>query len=141
MLTAVLDTNVLVSGLCRYFGSDTYEIVRAIGVKWNLAATPQIFLEYQDVLLRSRIRKLTGLSVSDTERILDYIADVAEKTSTYYSWRPNLPDESDNKFVDCAIACQAKFIVTGNRRHFDCSELGPFLFLVVGPCEFAELIR
>jgi len=141
MLKAVLDTNVLVSGACRYIDSDTYEIVRTMGVKWNIAMTPQIFLEYQDVLLRPRIRKLTGLSVSETEEILDYIACISEKTTTFYSWRPNLSDESGNKFVDCAVACRAGFIVTGNRRHFDCPDLGPFAFQVVGPREFVKQIR
>ena len=140
MLVAVLDTNVLVSGLCRYEGAPSYRIVRSMGIEWIPALTPAIFLEYEAVLSRQHIQNLTGLSSEDMVRVLDYIADVAEQHMAFYTWRPNLRDEADNMFVDCAVVAGAEYIVTGNKKHFQDPELGPFEFDVVTPAEFARLL-
>jgi len=138
LLCAVLDTNVLISGLCRYEGAASYRIVQSMGVEWALALTPAIFLEYEAVLSRENIRSLTRLSRAEVKHVLDYVAHVAEQSTTYYTWRPNLRDESDNMFVDCAVVARADYIITGNKRHFTVAELGPFEFEVVTPAEFAR---
>ncbi len=39
------------------------------------------------------------------------------KTDVYYRWNLIKQDTDDNKFVDCAIAANANFIVT-NDKHF-----------------------
>ena len=31
---------------------------------------------------------------------------------------PDLPDPDDAKFVQCAVAAKAEYLVTGNKRHF-----------------------
>ena len=141
MLLAVLDTNVLVSGLCRYPGSATFEIVRTMGRFWQLAVTAQIFHEYEDVLRRPRIRKVTGLRPQEVDAVLDYIAQVGQETTTYYYWRPNLPDESDNKFVECAVSSCADYIVTGNRAHFVRSELLRSGLRLSPPRSFSRFLR
>ena len=43
-------------------------------------------------------------------------------------------------FVECAVVAGAAYLVTGNKRHFDDSELGPFEFEVVEPAAFARLL-
>ena len=139
-LRAVLDTNVLVSGLCRKEDSPTSQIVRCMGIDWVLALTPAIFLEYEDVLSRRDILALTGLSRREAAQVLDYVADCAVRCIVHYTWRPNLQDESDNVFVDCAVAASAQYLVTGNKKHFRHAELGPFEFEVVSPSEFARLL-
>ncbi len=73
-MPAVLDTNVLVSGLARYEASATFGVVQAMGRKWDLAITPAIFLEYEDVLGREGIRRLTGLTTREVTHVLDYMA-------------------------------------------------------------------
>ncbi len=35
------------------------------------------------------------------------------------------PDPADSKFLHCAHASQAEFIVTGNKRHFPDAPYGP----------------
>ena len=141
MLRAVLDTNVLVSGLCRYEGTAAYRVVKTMGVQWHLALTPAVFLEYQDVLTRASIRELTGLSARQVSDVLDYIADAAERYLVRYLWRPNLVDESDNMFVECAVVSRAKYIITGNTKHFRTAELGPFEFEAITPAGFARQLR
>jgi predicted nucleic acid-binding protein len=135
-MLAVLDTNVLVSGLCRFEGSATYEVVRSMGIHWDLAITPAVFLEYQDVLLRPGVRRLTGLSGKETERALRYIAMMGLQFSQSYLLRPNLLDESGNMFVECAVTSGADCLVTGNVRDFRQGELGPYGFEIIEPRRF-----
>ncbi|MDD5641907.1 MAG: PIN domain-containing protein, partial [Syntrophales bacterium] len=47
-------------------------------------------------------------------------------------------DPADNKFLECALACQADFLITGNTKHFSFKEFHQTK--VVGPGEFLELI-
>jgi predicted nucleic acid-binding protein len=44
-------------------------------------------------------------------------------THIYYSWRPNLRDESDNHLVELAVAGGATAIVTLNIRDLQNAEL------------------
>lgn len=41
-----------------------------------------------------------------------------EWVNKYYHWNLITTDPDDNKFVDCAFACQAKFIVSED-KHFN----------------------
>jgi len=134
----VLDTNVLVSGLARYRNSAACAVVRSMGKYWDLAITPSIFLEYEEVLSRPTIRKLTRLTAYETATVLDTIGVLGLHTAVYYSWRPNLLDERDNKFIDCAVSADVDYLVTGNARHFRSMELGPFDFEIVSPSQFVK---
>ena len=115
-----------------------YAVVRSMGKEWDLAITPSIFLEYEAVLYRPHIRKLTRLNANETTTVLNYIAIIGLRTAVYYSWRPNLLDERDNEFIDCAVSADVDFLVTGNARHFRSLELGPFDFEIVSPSQFAK---
>ncbi len=139
-MLAVLDTNVLVSGLARFEASATFAVVRTMGKAWDLAITPLIFLEYEDVLCRESIRHLTGLTTHEVKDVLNYIAYAGLQTSIFYSWRPNLADECDDKFVECAVAARANYLITGNIRHYRNIDLGPFEFDVVTPREFLRVL-
>ena len=37
-------------------------------------------------------------------------------TKIYYRWK-SLPDENDNKFVDCAIAANADYLITNDTNY------------------------
>jgi putative PIN family toxin of toxin-antitoxin system len=48
------------------------------------------------------------------------------------------PDESDNRFLECAHTSGADYLVTGNKRHF----LFPTYegIAIVSPAEFAQIL-
>jgi predicted nucleic acid-binding protein len=52
-----------------------------------------------------------------------------------FAWRPNLADESDNKFVEAAIHTGAA-IITYNQRDFMVGDLKPYGWSVMSPQEF-----
>jgi len=49
--------------------------------------------------------------------------------------RPNLPDEGDNIFIECAFVGQADYLLTNNLRDFLRGEL-MFPFKICTPQEF-----
>jgi predicted nucleic acid-binding protein len=59
----------------------------------------------------------------------------------YYLLRPNLPDESDNIFVECAFASNSEYLVTSNVRDFKRGELKGFGFQIVTPKELYDILE
>ncbi|MDB2673640.1 putative toxin-antitoxin system toxin component, PIN family [Akkermansiaceae bacterium] len=103
-----MDTNVLVAGACRHDGSLAYRVLMAVlDRQIPIMLTEGIVAEYADVLGRPAVRKLTGLTVKqNADLILDLISQ-SHQTQLHFSWRPNLLDETDNKFIEAAIAATA----------------------------------
>ncbi len=56
-------------------------------------------------------------AAQNTIRTLLLLPNVT-KSDVYYNWALLRDDPDDDKFVDCAIAANANYIVT-NDRHFD----------------------
>ncbi|WP_229235521.1 MULTISPECIES: putative toxin-antitoxin system toxin component, PIN family [Emticicia] len=48
-----------------------------------------------------------------------------EYITRYFAWNLIQSDPDDNKFVDCAIACNATYLVSQD-RHFDVLKQIPF---------------
>ncbi len=55
--------------------------------------------------------------------ILGSLAQTGRWVTTYYGWRPNLPDEADNHLIELAVAGQTAAIVTHNGRDLARGEL------------------
>lgn len=112
-MRVVLDTNVLVSGLLSPFGP-CGQIVRMLtsGVL-VLCVDSRILLEYDEVLRRPKF----GLDPSRVDILMEYIETVAEVYATIPLARP-LPDEDDSPFLEVALASGARFLVSGNLKHF-----------------------
>jgi putative PIN family toxin of toxin-antitoxin system len=119
----VMDTNVLVSGLCRYENSPTYKILRGVhNREIPIALNQKLFLEYESVLYRKEILQLTGATTKETKLILDALLALALESESYYLWRPNLKDESDNFVLEVAVTTSA-FLITKNIKDFKSGEL------------------
>ena len=59
----------------------------------------------------------------------------------YFKWNIITNDFDDNKFVDCAFACRANYIVT-NDNHFQEAANSPFpVFNVINLDDFSELMK
>lgn len=135
----VLDTNVLVAGACRHKKSMAYRVLMAVlHRRVPLMLTEGIVAEYADVLSRPRVRKLTGLTAKQNSDLILELISLSHQTQLHFSWRPNLFDEADNKFVEAAIAATA-IIITYNVRDFICVDLVKHGWDVMTPVDFATL--
>lgn len=135
-----LDTNVVFSALYSNLGASHYILRLIFDEKVKLALSTPVFFEYYDVLTRKKNLSKLNLSISEIESILDLIALLSRKHSIYFLLRPNLIDESDNIFYECAFASNSKYLVTSNIRHFKGSELKGFNFKIVTPGKFYKLL-
>ncbi len=111
MLIIVLDTNILLVSIAT---KSKYRPIfdALIAGKYVLALSNSILSEYIEILEQ----KTTSVIASNIAELLLNLKNMV-KTDVYYRWNLIKQDTDDNKFVDCAIAANANFIVT-NDKHF-----------------------
>jgi putative PIN family toxin of toxin-antitoxin system len=135
----ILDTNVLVAGLCRRQNSPSYRILQQVQKEViPLALTHKLCLEYESVLTRDKILKLIKSRREAVNLILNALVALAQKSETYYLWRPNLADEKDNFIVEAAVATGG-MIITKNLADFRSGELKFPELMVLTPQQFCDL--
>lgn len=128
-----IDTNVLVQvfGNAGPFGRITDALQRGT---LELAVSNEILLEYEETLTR-----LSGQGRWQTVwSFLDGISRLHNNVlyvEPSYRFDAIVADPDDNKFVDCAIAADADFIVT-NDRHFDVLNSSGYKLRAIAPDEF-----
>lgn len=109
----VLDTNVLVSSAIKKLGSESHLVDLVAATLLDCIVSNAILIEYAEVLHRPKLK----LERSGA----DYLLQVISRRATLVAPTNRLtisPDESDNRFLECAEAAEADFLVTGNKRHF-----------------------
>ena len=80
--------------------------------------TPALFLQYEDVLKRPEQLLASRLTPAQVDEILAALTSAAEPVTIHYSWRPQLPDPTDEIVLEAAVNGQADAFVTNNVRHF-----------------------
>lgn len=113
-MRAVVDTNVLVSGLM-HTGRMAAMVLEAMARRQLVpVVSAEVMAEYQRVLPRPRLR----LPVADVSMALNLLAGMADWVLVPpYSDHPPLPDPSDWPFIGCALATGCP-VITGSQRHF-----------------------
>ena len=140
-MVVTMDTNVLLAAHISQSGA-SYKILRLIiDERISLALSTQILLEYDEVLKREEILKLTRLNIKQVEDVLDLLVLLAQKQKIYYRLRPNLRDENDNLFAECAFASNSSYLITSNIRDFKGGELRGFEFKALTPKDFYQMWR
>lgn len=97
-----------------------------------------LYAEYEAVLSRERLFRNCALDTGERTALFDAYLSVCRWTRVYFSWRPNVPDESDNHVVELAVAGGAAAIVTRNIRDFARMELRFERLAVIGPDELLK---
>lgn len=133
-MRVVVDTNVLLTSISSL--SKTHKIFqKLINGEIEIAVTTDILLEYEEIFLRQTNPILTTYIM----RVLNELPNINLITK-YYFWLFVINDPDDNKFVDCAIAFNANYIIT-NDKYFNV--LKDILFpevKVITPLDFINLL-
>jgi len=129
MINAVLDTNVIVSGLLTERGNSALIIDAFKEKQFNLFYNSEILAEYYDVLCRDKF----GLPVEDIDELLEQIKNIGVPIMPVFS-DISFMDEDDRIFYDTAKTASA-YLVTGNIRHY------PQEQLIIPPVDFIVLIN
>lgn len=112
-LRLVIDTNIIVSAALRPDGLQRTVLVRALARPARLYASEAIFAEYRSVLARPEVRIRKGLQ----HQLLQLIRNQSHFVTVFRTLDVT-KDPGDNKFLECADAARADYLVTGNLRHF-----------------------
>ena len=74
-------------------------------------------IEYEAVLSRPQQLSATGLTVEETNAVLDGFAALTEPVQLRFLWRPRLKDPNDEMILETAVNGRANRLVTFNLRH------------------------
>ena len=108
----VLDTNCLIAALARR--SEFHPIWKGFqNGEYTLCVTNEIIEEYQEIIARK-----TSAIVAENVVNLLLKSDNVEFIDAYFSLKLIEADPDDNKFVDCAFAANATYIVSDD-KHFN----------------------
>lgn len=108
----VLDTNCLLVSISKY--GEAYPVWRGfLDGKYTLCVSTDILEEYEEI-----IANLTTPDVA--KNVVDAILKRknVERVDPHFHWHLITADPDDNKFVDCAFAAGATYIVSED-SHFD----------------------
>jgi uncharacterized protein len=100
--------------------------------KIQIYATPAILTEYEEVLRRSKFSRVSPKVVNGALELIRRVAILNPTDTLAVS-----SDESDNRFLECAEAADADYLVTGNKRHFPAQWKKT---VVIGARELVELL-
>ena len=131
----VLDTNCLLASLSR---RDAYfNVWKGLQQgKYTLCVSNEILEEYEEILTQSTNSVIASNVV---QTLLN--APTIEFIEPFYRFNLITQDPDDNKFVDCAIAGNATYIVS-NDSHFDVLKQTDFPKLVVKRIqEFSKILE
>ncbi len=140
-MIVTLDTNVVLAALLSQNGASHLILKLILDEKLNIALTTSVVLEYDDVLKRMEILENMNLSREQVEDVIDLLVLLADKYSVYYRLRPNLLDEDDNLFVECAFTSNSRYLVTSNIKDYTRGELKSYPFEAITPGDFYHLWR
>jgi uncharacterized protein len=111
-MRVVLDTNVMLMAIPRHskYAPILDELIEG---NYEIAYSTEILFEYQEIIANHS-------SVAVANKVLEMIANLpnAILITPYFRFNLIQSDPDDNKFVDCAITANVKFIVS-NDKHFN----------------------
>lgn len=127
MIRTVIDTNVIVSALLSPAGNEALILLAVHQGLLQPCFSDDILAEYAAVLARPKF----GFPADEIAALMTMLLERGEKLAADPS-APASPDPGDTKFLACAHAAQADFLVTGNKRHFPASPYGPTYVVSAG---------
>jgi len=113
MIRVVFDTNILFSAAYKRVGVPAQVLDLVVPGILTPCISDAVMAEYQDVLTRPILRP-------HAERAREVLALMA-KFAVQVSPAQKLSlcsDPDDDRFLECALAANAAYLVTGNVRHF-----------------------
>jgi putative PIN family toxin of toxin-antitoxin system len=130
----VLDTNVLLVSIsskskCHWI------FKKLLQEEFELVISNEILMEYEEI-----IQKKYSVEVAkNVIRTLLLLPNV-NKGEVYFKWLLISTDMDDNKFVDCAVASNADFIVTNDKNFKSLKDISFPPIKIMNISEFKKLL-
>lgn len=131
----VLDTNVLLVSVSERSPLH-WVFQRFVNGDYTLCVTTDILNEYAE-----KIEEHMGIEVAENNLKTILRLPNIQKVTAYFKWNLITNDPDDNKYVDCAIAANADYLVTHD-SDFNILKRIPFPKVkVVNVVEFKEILE
>jgi putative PIN family toxin of toxin-antitoxin system len=111
-LRLVVDTNIVVPAALKTDGLQRTVLLLAVTRPARVYVTHAVLAEYREVLARPEFKIRKGLR----QQLLQLLTNRAHLVEPVRVQVAKDPD--DNKFVECADAARADYLITGNAKHF-----------------------
>jgi putative PIN family toxin of toxin-antitoxin system len=130
----VLDTNVVISAAIKPGGLEARIVELVAARRITLCLSAAVISEYEVVFARPKFARIDPTRIIRLLQLLksEAITVMPQKSVTASK------DESDNRFLECAEAADAQYLITGNNKHFPKSLKST---LVINAREFLGLDR
>ncbi len=134
MIKIVLDTNVLVSGLLST-RSNPALLLDAAGNDYSLFISKDMLIELEDVISREKF----GFSGEKINSAIEAILSFSEVVNPEIKLDVVKSDPDNNKILECAIACGASYIVSGDKHLLNLKEYGNIK--IINPKDAIDLLN
>lgn len=118
-MKVVFDTNVIVSSVLSKEGVPARLVRRWRAKGFDLMVSSAVLSEYGRALGYSNLRPLHGLDDAAIAQTVDDFRQEALMVEPSVTLSVVVRDESDNRFLECAVEGGADFIVSGDRHLLD----------------------
>ncbi len=134
MIRLVLDTNIYVSALISSRSNPALLLDEA-GKKYSLFISKEILDEVEDVISRKKF----GFSKEKISTAMEAIMSFSEIINPEIKVNVIKSDPDDNKILECAIACRASYIISGDAHLLELKEYGSTK--IINPKAALELLN
>jgi uncharacterized protein len=132
-MRVVVDTNVVISAILRDRRPEKVLLFIVSRPDFEWVASPEILAEYREVLRRPKFALPDSLLSRWDERFRSAVAEWPVEISVSFP-----RDAKDAKFLACALAADADFLVTGDQDFSDARLIGRTK--IVSLTRFDELV-
>ena len=134
-MRVILDTNVLLMALPSR--SPYHLIIQKFNERdYDLILTPEIFLEYEEILNDKANAQVAANILSALIEAPNVVP-----VNIYYKWSLISADPDDNKFTDAYLSAGADYLVTVDAHFNEVKRLYFPRVNIVSPNEFLEIIK
>ncbi len=134
-MKVVLDTNILLT-IISSKSANRMIFDYFLDEKYTLCISNEILSEYTEI-----VSNKMGFEVAETLIELLLEQPNVELVTRYFSWNLIKIDPDDNKFVDCAISCNASYLVSQD-CHFQILKDIPFPKVnLIKVDEFTQILK
>ena len=129
-MIVVLDTNVIISAVLSPEGTVAEIINQWEKESFEVATSAPLIEELRRALTYERVRNYIKLTEGELERLLRFYMSTAVVVESDIKLDVVQEDPDDNRVLECALASQASYIVTGDGHLL---ELGEFEGIMILP--------
>lgn len=137
-MKVVLDTNVIVSGFL-WKGKTSELLERLDSGEADLLLSVDILEEIERVLENKKLKHIIERSGQGVKVIMDKLYSMGQIINPRIKLDVINDDPADNKFVECAVAGKADYIVSGDRHLLNLQEYEGIKIVKVA--EMAKMLK